>query len=345
MKRYLLSLLVIVGMFIITCGEKPPDEFYEGTPEDSAAIFALLNANAELLQTIDGFIDTYIFFAQGGISFAMGDSFFKGDSVITKQLVDSCALAFSDTARYTDLWFARDTTCTVYLFDTFTVISEMHFIERQEGHFFPGDDTTTILDSVAVIDTAGYYSKNITGEGTRHIFFEPVKEAEIDQETGDTIWVILQPITWELKKISYGAYYYPNRGGDAPVVSYVVLQSSGAGTDTIWASSSVDTFPGHAMNRLRSIDSLLTYTDGETLSVEVSIFTPTDPDSASYFASCDGANRVELPGGSGGVLLNGSGIVNLYIEVVNDLTYYYVVPDKGYDAAVWLIPINIGGTP
>jgi hypothetical protein len=52
-----------------------------------------------------------------------------------------------------------------------------------------------------------------------------------------------------------------------------------------------------------------------------------------------------LPGGSGGVLLTGSGIVNLYIEVINDLTYYYVVPDKGYDAAVWLIPINIGGTP
>jgi len=249
-------------------------------------------------------------------------------------------------ARYTDLWFTRDTTCTVSLFDTFTVISEMHFIERQEGHFYYDGDTTTILDTVIVIDTAGYYSKNITGEGTRHIFFEPVKEAEIDQETGDTIWVIPQPIEWELKKISYGPYYYPNKGGDVPVVSYVVLQSSGAGPDTIWASSYIDTFPGHAMNRLRSIDSLLTYTDGDTLlSVEVSISIPTDPDSASYFVSCDGSNRVELPSGSGDVLLTGSGIVNLYIEVINDLGYYYVVPDRGYDATVWLIPINIGGTP
>lgn len=343
MKRYLLSLLIIVGMFIITCGEKPPDEYYEGTPEDSAAIFALLDNNPELLLTIDGFIDTYIALQQDGIAWPLADSFFKGDSTTVKQQVDSCALQLSDSTRFTDLWFTKDTTCTVYIIDTFTVLSLMHYVERQTGYYFYNGDTMTDLDTVMVDPTAGDDDKEITGEGVRHIFFEPKKEADVDLETGDTVWVIIEPIEWELKKISYGAYYYPNRGGDIPTVGNVVLEASGGEPDTIVSSSS-DSLPGHAMNRLRSIDSLLTYADGETLSIDVTIYTPTDVDSASFYASCNGAGRVELPRGSGDIVLTGSGIVNLYVEVVVDNGYVYVLPDKGYDATVWLIPINIGGT-
>jgi len=344
MKKYLLSLLIVAGMLIITCGEEPPEKFYEGTPEDSVAIYALLDSFPELLETIDGFIAIFAAVDQAAIVWTVNDSFFKGDSTTVKQRVDSCALALSDSSRFTDLWFARDTTCTVYLRDTFTVIDSVHYSETHTGYYFyPSGDTTTILDTVMINQTPGYRAKTITGEGERLIFFEPIREQEIDMETGDTIWVIQEPMQWVLKRISYGRYYYPDRGVELPGIVNVVLQAGDEDPDTIFSSSDVDTFPGHAMNRLRSIDSLLTYAAGETLEIDVSIGAPDDGDSVSVFASCNGDTRVELGDGSGEIVLSGSGIVNLYIEMLYNEAYYYVTPDRGYIARVWLIPINIGG--
>jgi hypothetical protein len=345
MKKYLLSLLIAAGMLLITCGEEPAEEFYEGTPEDSTAIFDLLADYPELLETIDGFIETYTAVAMDNIVWGVNDSFYKGDSEIVKQLVDSSALALSDSSRFTDLWFTKDTTCTVYLRDTFTVTAQFHYSELQTGYFFyaPGD-TTTVLDTVIVDQTPGDTSKTITGEGERLIFFEPIRDPEVDMETGDTIWVIREPMEWVLKRISYGRYYYPDRGQELPGITTVVLQVGDEDPDTIYSSSSVDTFPGHAMNRLRSIDSLLTYNAGDTLEIDVAIGAPLDGDSVSVFASCDGDTRMELADGSGEIVLSGSGIVNLYIEVIHNEGYYYITPDKGYLARVWLIPINLGGT-
>jgi hypothetical protein len=345
MKKYLLSLLIVAGMLIITCGEEPPEKFYEGTPEDSAAIYALLDSFPELLNTIDGFIAIFTAVDQEDIEWGVNDSFFKGDSIMEKQLVDSCALALSDSSRFTDLWFTRDTSCTVYLRDTFTVIDSVHYSETQSGYYFyPPGDTMPVLDTVMVDQTPGYRAKTFTGEGERLIFFEPIRDPEIDMETGDTVWVIREPMEWVLKRISYGRYYYPNRGTEVPTITSVVLQAGDEDPDTIFPSSDVDTFPGHAMNRLRSIDSLLIYAADETLSIDVGIGLPLDGDSVSVFASCNGDTRVELRNGSGEIVLSGSGIVNLYIEMMNNDGYYYVTPDRGYIASVWLIPIKIGGT-
>jgi len=55
MKKSLLSLLMIVGMLLITCGNEPPEEFYNGTPEDSTAIQTLLDNNPELQVGTDMF--------------------------------------------------------------------------------------------------------------------------------------------------------------------------------------------------------------------------------------------------------------------------------------------------
>jgi hypothetical protein len=345
MKKYLLSLLITVGMLLITCGEEPPEEFYEGTPEDSAAIYALLEDYPKLLETINGFIETYTAVEDmEDIIWAVNDSFFKGDSIILQQLVDSSALLLTDSSRFTDLWFTKDTSCTVYLRDTFMVTAQFHYSELQSGYFFyPPGDTTTVLDTVMVNQTPGDTSKPITGEGERLIFFEPIRDPEIDS-LGDTVWVIRDPMEWVLKRISYGNYYYPNRGAELPGITNVVLQVGDEVPDTIYASSSVDTFPGHAMNRLRSIDSLLTYAAGDTLEIDVAIGAPLDGDSVAVFASCNGDARVELADGSGEIVLSGSGIVNLYIEMIRIEAYFYITPDKGYVARVWLIPINLGGT-
>ncbi len=343
MKKYLLSLLAIAGILVITCGNEPPEGFYEGTPEDSAAILALLDENPELLQTIDLFNSSsnplpYTAIDLDQIGFIIEDSVFLGDSVLIKQHVDSCRLSFSDTSRFVDLWFARDTTCTVYLIDTFNLIADMHFDQVQKGYYFWFDDSVWI-DTVVVIDTVDYFTKNMSATGDRHIFFEPVRDQVVNEE-GDTVWAIRDPKEWVLKRISYGTYYYPDAGADNPYIVNVVLTPSAAAPETVYFSAP-DTLFHHAMDRLIHIDSLLVFTAGETLDVDVTLRADFSADTLSTFVSCAGQNRVELPNASGSVVLEGSGIVNLYIEVIQPDSYFYVVPDKGYVATVLLIPIRI----
>ena len=345
MKRYFLSLLIIAGIFILTtCGNEPPAAFYDGTPEDSAAIDSLLFANPVFLQTIDVFTSEYVALALAAVNFGIADSYFQGDSIIVKLHVDSCALTFSDTARFIDFWFAKDTTCTVYLYDTFTAISETHAYLRYTGYYY-WDDTLNDLDTV-MVDVAPFYStKIITGNGSRLIFFEPLREAVEDPETGDTVMAIKEPMEWVLKRIAHGTYSYPNKGADGvPVIDQVILKSNiTEKTDTIWATNYDTTFTGHAMNRFKSIDSLLEYEPGETLQVKV-VGNALVPDThCVFFASCNKANRAALPLGAGQVLLSGSGIVNLYIEMIAKDVYYYLTPEKPYNSTIWLISIKIGG--
>ena len=340
MKKYLLSLLIITGMFILTCGNEPPEQFFEGTPEDSTAITDLLVTNADLTQTSDLYAGLYTSLVLGTVHYPAADSYFKADSIVIKQHVDSCALTFGALNRFTDLWWARDTTCTVYLWDTFTVISDVHFDKIYKGYYFyPPGDTTTALDTTMEIDSVGYNTKDISGEGLRHIFFEPVREPGVD-ENGDSVMVVKEPREWVLKRISYGSYYYPNRGAEYPAISNIILTPrTSAVPETIYAAQP-DTFEHHAMDRFRAFDSLLTYTAGETLDVAITV-TGIGYDTVAFFASCAGSDRVSLTNGSGALLVSGSDIVNLYFEVVNNNGYYYLKPDKGYVATIWLIPVRV----
>ncbi|HEC78218.1 MAG TPA: hypothetical protein ENI34_03635 [candidate division WOR-3 bacterium] len=327
MKKDLLSLLLIVGMFIITCGNEPPESFYEGTPEDSTEIHGILNDNSALLVSEDMFDSMYIPVTLDPISFVVADSYFREESTIVKQHVDSCALRLTERKNALDFWFAKDTTCTVYLYDTFTVISLMHYDETQTGYYFWQGDTDIQLDTVIVDSTPGYDELNVTGNGYRHIFFDRDEEGN-----------------WQLNRISYGIYNFPAAGTDIPSIDQVILTRSDGTSDTIIASSYDTLYTGHVMNRFRSIDSLLQYTDGETLSVKVVLGFGTVVDSmVSYFALCAGSNRVELDGGTGSLVVNGSGITNLYFESVVNAPYYYVLPPQDYKAQVWLIPVNVGG--
>ena len=345
MKRYLPGLLIIAGIFILTtCGNEPPAAFYDGTPEDSAAIFTLLTNNSDLTKTSDAFTDQYIALALAAVNFGISDSYFQGESTIVKQHADSCGLKLTDSTRFIDLWYAKDTTCTVTLFDTFTVFSKTHADFKYTGYYYY-DDTINKLDTVIVSATPFYDSVAITGNGSRLIFFEPLREAVEDPETGDTVMAIKEPMEWVLKRIAHGTYSYPNKGADGvPVIDQVILKSNiTEKTDTIWATNYDTTFTGHAMNRFKSIDSLFEYAPGETLQVKV-VGNALVPDThCVFFASCNKANRAALPLGTGQVLLSGSGIVNLYIEMIAKDVYYYLTPEKPYNSTIWLISIKIGG--
>jgi hypothetical protein len=345
MKRYLLSLLIIVGMCIITCGNEPPELFYEGTPEDSAAIEDLLDQYPEFLRTIDLFIPEYVRLPLDAVTFPVSDSYFKGDSIIIKRHVDSCATELDDSTRVVDMWFTRDTTCTVYFYDTFTVSAKMHVDEKHTGYYFwPPGDTTSILDSVGVDYTPYDTFKTITGEGLRHIVFEPIREPQYDEEIGDTIMVIKEPFEWVLKRISYGTYYFPNKGADVPYIYMVTIRPLSTGDpDTIFYVNYDTLYPGHSMNKFRAPDSLLEYADGETLLVQITLAgTIISPD-CEFFASCNGTNRAWLKDGTGNLIVSGTSgdVVNIFIEVVVNSAYFYERPDKGYEATVWLIPIRI----
>ncbi len=354
MKKYLLSLLVCVGMLIITCGNEPPEGFYNGTPEDDSLIQSQLDNLPEFLNTIDQFIDSYIPISIAPVSFPVADSYFRADSPIVKQHIDSCALYLSDTNRYVDFWYAKDTTCTVYLYDTFNVVSLMHVDTIFTGHYDSliidtvKHDTIRLLKTLEIEHPTGsdaYTTEDIVGEGKRLIFLEPKRDTVVDSENGDTTYPIIEPWEWVLKRISYGIYYFPNSGGEHPsIYSAVIYRSAVDEVDTIIVSSYDTTYTGHAMDRLRSPDSLLTFAPGETLLVLLTIYGNFTANDCVFFVSCGGKNRTQLgSNGSGEVVIDPSlsGIQNLYIEVITQDSYYYVTPNKGYQAIVWLIPIKV----
>ncbi len=344
MKRYLLSLLVGAGVLFITCGNEPPEGFYNGTPQDDSLIQAQLDAHPEFLNTVDQFVENYIPFTMPSVDFPGVDSYFRVDSPLVKQHIDSCALSISDSSRFADFWYAKDTTCTVYLWDTFSVISKMHEDIRYVGHYDsviidPGTGETLAM-KLKTMDTiinpgpgTAYQTKNIVGEGTRLIFLEPKR---------DSVNNLIEPREWVLKRVSYGIYYFPNRGGVVASIYNVVFYNENLGiSDTVWYSSYDTTYTGHAMNRLRAVDSLLTYPANETLFARVSISPAELQNDYFYFVSLGGQKRVQLVDGTGSFVITGQGIENLYIEAVAKDSYYYVTPNKGYSAVVWLIPVRV----
>jgi hypothetical protein len=315
MNKSLLSLLMIVGTLLITCGNEPPEEFYNGTPEDSTAIQTLLDNNPELLITEDMFDTDLIAITLPNVEFVATDSYFRVDSTIIKQHVDSCG--FIDITRNLnyDFWFAKDTTCTVYLRDTFP-------------------DTETTLDTVIVDSTGGTFSLTAPGNGFRIIFF--------DYDGSD----------WELKRVSYGTYDFPTAGIEAPEIEKVVLVFDDGTRDSIIDHHpSYDTlYTGHTMARFRHIDSLLVIdyadlTSDSMVFIQTTLgFGPVTDTMVQWFASIGGENRVWLDGGIGNLKITGSGITNLFIECVVSAGYYYVQPEGDYKAEVWLVPVRIGGS-
>lgn len=348
MKKYLLNLLIIVGICIVACGNEPPEDFYEGTPEDIAAIDALLADadNSILLVTEDMFEAAYDSLAMAAVAFIASDSFMRDDTFMVKHYLDQCATELVTRNDTLDYWFAKDTTCTVYVIDTFDVISLMHATVEYTAYYdlaiveidtiidtlVTPWDTTIIVDTVGWrigttdIDSTSYYdTSDLVGNGKKIIFF--------DYEDGN----------WELKRISYGEYNFPAYSTEIPDIYRIVLNHSG-GSDTIIASSTDSLYTGHCMDRFRAIDSLLEYDAGETLFVEITLRSGATVavGDCELFASCGGA-RVNLGYTAGRLGLTGQGITNLCFEAVLDETYYYVLPQKEYKAQVWLIPVNIGG--
>lgn len=362
MKKRLLGLLVLAAMCLVTCGNEPPEPFYEGTPEDDAQIDAILtNDYPELLNTTDGFIDSYVYINLPGVSIADPDRILRADSPLIKQHIDSTRFEYVDMNRFYDRWYSKDTACTVYLIDTFAVEYWGHVDLRIVGHYDsvyigPTGDTNYVLNTIDTIIPTGddaHYMDEFAGDGRRLVFFEPLRSETptIDPETGDTTYALIEPFEWQLKRISYGRYYYPTYGTDNPYVYYVALAVPGtARIDTIWASNTDTTYTGHAMNRFRHIDSLLEYSGVDSVQVTIDLLDDLLAPQCTYYAVWAGGadtlpQRRELgsfaTGGRGYIYPNGQGIVNLYFEVVMKDSYYYVNPHKDYLATVWLVPVRM----
>lgn len=333
MKRYLLNLLIIVGIFIIACGNEPYPDYYEGTPEDIEAIESLLDDNQILLVTGDMFVSTYIPLAMGEVLFIGADLYMRDDTFMIKQHVDSCATELPQRDSTLDFWFAKDTTCTVYIYDTFAVRSLIHADVKYTAYYDSAvvdpetGDTTWCIGTVDTNSTPYYDTVDVIGNGRRLIFVDR-------DDNGD----------WELQRLSYGIYSFPAPGTEIPDIYQIVLTHTATlSADTIKASSYDTLYTGHCMNRFRAIDSLLEFENGETLSVIITL----DPSSnvtasnCEFFASC-GGERVNL-GFNNELVISGQGITNLYFEVVVNDVYYYAFPEKDYEALVWFIPITIGG--
>ena len=325
MKKYLLSLLMILTLLFIACGNEPPDEFYEGTPEDSTDIHNLLDQNSELLVGSDMFDPDHIPITLDNVLFFVADSYYRSTDTIVKIHVDSCALTQAVRDSALDFWFAKDTTCTVYLYDTFSVTSSMHYDAKYTGYYFWGGDTGIELDTVIIDSTGGYDEQLATGNGYRHIFFD------WDETNG-----------WQLKRISYGTYNFPAAGTDIPILDMVMFTYPDGTQDSIIRSSYDTLYTGHVMNRFRSIDSLLVVDAGDTLGIDLTLaFGQVTDSMCVFYASCGGTNRVQLEDGSGSLVITGSGLTNLYLESVVIYPYYYVVPEEDYKAQVWLVPVQI----
>ncbi|MEO0162184.1 MAG: hypothetical protein ABIL39_06045 [candidate division WOR-3 bacterium] len=341
-----LSLVIMIPLVFINCGNEPPEEFYNGTPEDDSLINNLLAQYPYFLKTDDILLNQYINVKLKDISpesLPASDSFFRGESILVKQHVDSLCDKIASSARFKDLWYTKDTTCTVYLFDTFKVVRSVHFdVEYRGFYFYPPGDTDRKLDSLGIDSTGGYRSYDtLTLEGLRHLYVEPVKEKVWDEDAQDSVWKVKEPREWLLKRISYGNYAIPNRGASIPYISRAYLTAKSTGkTDTIWAVNyDTLTYP-HAMNRLRHIDSLLEYTNGDTLTIDLLIGGTIPESLCTFFAQQDG-KKVQLLDGTGKIQITGSGVTNLVIEAIVTDAFYYVKPASPVLARFWLIPIRV----
>lgn len=347
MKRKFLSLFIVIGLFIlINCGNEPPEDFYAGSTEDSTAVTDLLAANPDLLETEDMFVTDWVPVAFGAVEFFDEDQFYRNIDTIVKQLVDM--VKFSDVeemTRYTDLWFARDTTCTVTLYDTFALQCSLRYVERHTGYYFWQGDTGIELDTIIVDYDTAYDVLDLDCVGKRLIFFDVTRELVWVEEEQESVYAVVEPREWILKRISYGNYEFPQPGSSVPQIAQVELDD-GVNTYTI-VESSYDTLDtGHVMNRFRSIDSLLVFNDNDTLATEITVYNVVPGSLLVFMGSSGGGNRTEFTGlqsGTGFLAVNGAGTTNLYFEAVADEAFYYVVPRKDYAANVWLIPVDIGG--
>lgn len=343
MKKMLwLNIFAIVALLFFGCGNEPPEEFYNGTPADDSAIGKLLDDYPEFIKTDDIFLDKYILVTMDSVTFPVADSYFKSESIIVKQHVDSIYDKIGSNTRFQDLWYAKDTTCTVYLYDTFNLIQEVHYDKLYKGYYFWQGDTGKKLDTVIVSDTTGYYSYDtITVEGLRHLYVEPLKEMVWDKDLQDSVWKIKEPREWTLKRISYGNYGLPNRGASIPSIYLLTITSqSTQRVDTIWATNYDTLYQHHAMNRFCNIDSLLEYPSGDSLSLAVTLSGTITSDLCLFFAIQDG-KKVQLNGGSGKISITGSGVKNLVVEVIVQDGFYYRKPASPLLARFWLIPIRV----
>jgi hypothetical protein len=357
MKRSLLCLLIVAVMGIITCGNESPEPYYEGTPEDSAAIQTLLDDNPDLQVTEDLFDTMYVAIDLDDVEFSVADSFIRDDTMLIKQHADSCALVLQERKLGYDFWFTKDTSCTVFLYDTFTVLSLVHCDVKYTAKYdsavidsLTGDTITWRIKTVIEDSTAYYDTTEIPGVGVRHIFFEPERDTTVNTSVTppETLIEIVQPMDWLLRRISYGTYYFPEAGSEIPVLYYIILDPDWLGprSDTIYLTSYDTTYAGHVMNRFKAVDSLLEYTSNDTMvSVKIVVTTQVPDTLCSFFASCGDTIRVEVPDRSGDLPLAGSGITNISFEDVNNDAYYYLFPKRGYKTVMWLIPVRLGGTP
>lgn len=349
MKRRLLGLLVIAGLCLVTCGNEPPPDFYEGTPEDDEKIIDILETDYPgLLVTDDQFMTQYSAITLAPAVFTEEDEFFRVDSPLVKVDVDSIADMINDMQRFRDLWYAKDTTCTVRLFDTFDVTGMIHVATRYTAHYdlpdleYEIDSSQTPWETLS-IDTVGWMigtidtvttptddSEDYTCEGLRFIFLEPLR-------TGGEI---NEPFEWELKRISYGIYGFPDRAAEIPRIDNVVFTVPGISSDTVFVSNNDSLFTGHAMNRFKHIDSLLEFTDSTVVNVTMNLGGTIGGDVCVFFAS-NGNGWTELTNGIGALTVTGSGITNLYFKVITEESYYYYFPNRGYFAIAWLIPVRV----
>ena len=169
MKRNLLCLLIVVGMFLSTCGNEPPEDYYQGTPEDSTDIHALITANPEFLVSEDLFDPTYLELSLAAIALSDADRYFRADSIVSKKHVDSCALELIERTHGLEFWFAKDTTCTVFLWDTVSFNSLTHCDERWDIYYFwPAGDTSLLYDRIDTIIEDFYDSQEAFGLCQRH---------------------------------------------------------------------------------------------------------------------------------------------------------------------------------
>jgi hypothetical protein len=353
MKKILLSSMVIAVMLFITCGTEPYEEFYEGTPEDSAAIMEMIADNSALETTDEIFKALYNAVATDPIEILESELFLRVDSPLIKQHVDSSGLELIDPPleHYYDLWYAKDTTCTVFIRDTFNFYSLMHYDLRIIAHYDSAVIDTITLDTtgwtIGTIDTLeGDYADELValGQGRRVVFFDVEREWVQDpDDPDDSVYAVREPIEWILKRVLYGTYDFPGASDDVPSITRIILTSMTTGeVDTIFRSSYDPDYFGHVMDRFRSVDSLLEYTDGEMLDVSMTIGN-VDAADCAFFATCGTSDRIDL--GTDTLVVTGDGLTNLYFEVVETSSYYYINPPKEYMATLWVIPVrvNAGG--
>ncbi|HIE05807.1 MAG TPA: hypothetical protein EYP58_03295 [bacterium (Candidatus Stahlbacteria)] len=348
--------VLLVAIFLFQCTEEPPEEPYQGTAEDSAAIRSLIGEidtvwlSATIFDEEKKESDTLTFGAFDWDTVVnVNDPLWKPDkeaiteSVRIKVHPKKFGRKVVDCTPETTLVFGIDTTCTVYLdysFEGYVLLEIDELCSLFYRRDTAGDTFLVDLDTFVFVTVTEDFDKKLRGSSRQAIHF--------DKKDG----------VWQLERMSGITEYTPVIDSALPISKLII--KTALTSDTIYERQDPTlTPPRLGMNQLFLLDSLVTVSVDEEVTFEfitgIGMALSIDPLFWRIYIHL-GTERILDTAITKGYIegnlsatfkhtFTDTGIKVLTFEALDANVGYYVglaqEPNYGHFSTIWRVPIRV----